>query len=277
MKKDKIFFIFIFFAFNIFPKETIMWYKVPFPPLVITEGSFKNKGTDDLIFEYYKKKLVEYEHETELVSLNRLLGLAKEQNNFGALQLIKSAEREEFLYFTIPYDFTLSNHLIIKKDNLKIFQAYIDDKGYIDIEKVFKNENITFGLVAGRVYHTTLTPLINEKRNLDITHGLNNQEIILKKLATDRINATIEYPEVTEFILKEKKIDLEYLVIPIKGLDAYTPIRFSFPKNKWGLKITNELNGIIKEFIKTKEFENMTLKWSPEKIKYLKEFRAEKY
>ena len=273
MKDLKFLSIFIIFISFTFSKETITWYKSPFPPFFIIEGTYKNMGTDDLIIDYYQKKLDSYNHVTEIVTISRLLGIAREVNNFCSGNLIKTTEREEFLYFSEPYDFILPNHLIIKKDNLKLFQPYIDDKGLISIEQLLKNDNITLGLVKDRVYAPSLTPLLLSSKNIDFTIGLSDQETILKKLSSNRVSATIEYPAVVEFTLKDNKMSLDYIAIPIKGLDSYTPVRFSFPKNKWGKDMVEKINPLISDFIKTKEFETLTLKWHPEKYKYIKQFR----
>lgn len=273
MKNIKFLSIFIIFISFTFAKETITWYKSPFPPFFIIEGTYKNMGTDDLIIDYYQKKLDSYNHVNEAITISRLLGIAKESSNFCSGNLIKTSEREEFLYFSDPYDFILPNHLIIKKDDLKIFQPYIDTKGLINIEQLLKNDKITLGLVRDRVYAPSLTSLFASSKNIDLTIGLSDQETILKKLINNRISATIEYPAVVEFTLKNNKMTLDYIAIPIKGLDTFTPVRFSFPKNKWGKDMVEKINPLISDFIKTKEFETLSIKWHPEKYKYIKQFR----
>lgn len=273
MKKLFIAIFFILFSFLSYSKETITWYKVPFPPFFIIDGSDYNKGTIDLMLDVYTKKLNNYEHKTEVISLNRLLELAKKSTMYGTPILMQNPERDEYLLFTEPYDFILSNHFIIKKDNLKYFKEFINDKGFIDLTNVLGNKKFTIGLEAGRFYHSSLSGLIKDSENIDYNYTVDSQLSILKKLKSGRIDGCIEYPEVIDYISKTKKIPLDYVAIPIKGTDPYNLLRFSFPRNEWGNEMTNTLNKLIKEFINTKDFEKISLKWSPDKKKYLKNFR----
>lgn len=277
MKKLFILSFFILFSFLSYSKETITWYKVPFPPFFIVEGSDYNKGTMDLMLDIYTKKLNNFDHKTEVISLNRLLEISKKSSMYGTPILMQNSERDEYLLFTEPYDFILSNHFIIKKNNLKYFKEFIDNKGFIDLTHVFGNKKFTIGLEAGRFYHSSLTKLIKDSENIDYNYTVDSQLSIIKKLNSGRIDASIECPEVIDYISKTKKIPLDYIAIPIKGTDPYNLLRFSFPKNDWGSGMIPIMNKLIKDFISTKDFENISLKWSPDKKKYLKNFRETSY
>jgi len=278
--KMKILLFMIFLNFAVYSSEIITWYKVPMAPFFISEGTDKDKGVHDLMLNFYKNSLNSYTNTVELVSLNRLLELAKkfdENTKFVSMILLKSPEREKFLYFSRPYDYILSNHLIIKKENLKLFESYIDESGFFNLEEALKNDKIKFGLGAGRFYHKNINSLTEKAKNIDITLGLENQESILKKLIANRINATIDYPESMQYILKSNNLSLDFVAIPIKGVDPYNFLRLSFPKNSWGLMMLEKFNPIIEAYTKTKEFEKLSLKWSPDKIKYLKTFRENSF
>ena len=276
MIKIKVMLLLFFLNLTIFPAETITWYKVPMPPFFINEGSYKDKGAHDLMLNFYKNKLNSYNHTIEVVSLKRLLELSKrfdDDSKFISMILLQNPERDEFLYFSRPYDFILSNHVIIKKDNLKLFEPFIDANGDFDLEGAIKSEKIRFGLGQERFYHKNINEITDKTKNIDFTFGINNQESIIKKLIAGRIDATIDYPESTEYILKEKNISLDFMAIPIKGIDPYNLLRISFPKNNWGLEMLGKFNSFIENYTKTKEFETLSLMWSPEKSKYMKKFR----
>ncbi len=273
MKKIINFFIFFAIISAVFAKNTITWYTVPIAPFFITEGNDKNKGIHDLMQNYYTKALDNYKHNYEIVSVSRLLEVGKRNDNFGTMILLKAEEREKDFYFTNPYDFILSNHVIISEDKYENFKPYLDSQGFIDLEQIIKNDNFVIGVEASRIYHESYKELINKSPNIDKTFGVNSTELLLKKLSSNRINLMIEYPEVVQYIVNDKKIKLDYVAIPIKGIEPYNLVRFSFPKTKWGAEMTNTMNNLISIYINTKDYENLTLKLSPSKVKYLKEFR----
>lgn len=273
MKKIINIFIFLFIISGLFAKDTITWYVVPTAPFFITEGTDKYKGVHDLMHNYYVKKLKDYNHKYETVSINRLLEIAKKNDKFGTMILLKSEEREKTFYFSNPYDFILANHIIVKQEKYKDFLPYIDNQGYIDLVKLLADDKLLLGVSAGRVYHESLTDLLNKAPKLDSTFGLNSLELQLKKLSSNRISAIIEYPEVVQYALNDKKIKLDFVAIPIKGIEPYNLVRFSFPKTTWGEQMINVINNEISKYTNTKEYENLTLKLSPSKVQYLKEFR----
>jgi len=271
----KVLIFLLLISMTLFPKTSINWNLINFPPFSITEGEYKKQGINDLILDYYIKELSEYEHKLTVTNLQRLLQNSKNQSHFATNILLYNEERSEFLYFTKPFDFTLTNHLIILEKNFRNYIDYINDEGYINFEELMKNNNFKISIKNQRFYSDIVNATLNTHENsnkIDLYYG---DEILpfVMKLQRNRIDAFIEYPAVLSFTLEQNKIDLDYIAIPILGLNKYNLSRFSVSKNPWGKHLIEKLNLLIDSFVFTKEYEEIALKWSEDKEKYLEEFR----
>lgn len=271
----KILLFLLFICVSLFPKSTVNWNILHFPPFSITEGEYKNQGIHDLMLNHYIKELSEYKHQISITNLQRLVHHSKNQNYIANNILLYNEERNQFLYFSKPFDFMLSNHLIILKRNFRNYENYINDDGYIDFEKLMNRNNFKISIKRERFYSNTVNSLLKtyEKSNkIDWYYGEDILPFVMK-LQRNRIDAFIEYPAVVNFILEQEKLDLDYIAIPILGSSKYNLSRFSVSKTPWGKNLIEKLNLLIDNFILTKEYEDLALKWSQEKKEYLEEFR----
>lgn len=271
----KILLFYMLLIINIFAQE-ITWYKVSFPPFVITEGSNIGEGTvDKILEEIYFKNLQEYSHKIEVTNLNRLMNNLKMKNYVANPILLKNSDREEFAYFSKPFDFTISNHLIVSNENQHKIRPYIDSEGFVDFQSLIRSKQFRIAVESGRYYSDEINELIKENINsryIDLGYG-DLVEASSRKLLHGRIDAFIEYPEIVEYVIKEKEINLDYQILPIKGTEKYNVLRFSFPKTTWGLMMVKRINLLIDEFIYTDEYHKLALRWSKNKEKYMNEFR----
>lgn len=272
----KILIFYLFLITNIITKDIITWYKVSFPPFVITEGNNIGEGTVDKIMEeIYFANLQEYEHKIEVTNLNRLMNNLKMNNYVANPILFKNNEREEFAYFSKPFDFTISNHLIVSKENEHNIRPYIDSEGFVDFKSLIKSKNFKVAVESGRYYSDEINEVIKENINtkyIDLGYG-DLVEASSRKLLHGRIDAFIEHPEIAEYIIRLKEINIDYSIFPIKGTGKYNVLRFSFPKTTWGLSMVKRINSLIDEFIYTDEYYELALRWSKNKEKYMDEFR----
>lgn len=268
----KILIFLLLICLSIFPKTSINWNLMNLPPFSIVH---KDQGINDLMLIHYTEGLQEYDHKFTITNLQRLLHNSKNQSHFATNILLYNEERSEFLYFSKPFDFNLTNNLIILEKNFRNYVDYINDEGYINFEELMKNNNFKISIKNQRFYSEIVNATLNTHENsnkIDIYYG---DEILpfIMKLKHNRIDAFIEYPAVLSFTLEQNKIDLDYIAIPILGLNKYNLNRFSVSKTPEGKALIEKLNLLIDSFVFTKEYEEIALRWSEDKEKYLEEFR----
>ena len=111
------------FPSNLFAKDTITWLTFNYPPMQITKGEQKGTGIADMAIDFLQKRLVEYNHENIEVNLKRFSYTMKKEEKVCAIGIIKTVQREDYLYFSIPALIRPGLAIVIKKDSARIFRA----------------------------------------------------------------------------------------------------------------------------------------------------------
>lgn len=255
--------------------QEIIWYNVSFPPFVITEGKNIGEGTvDKIIKDLYFPRLKDYSHRLKITNINRLMNNLKTRDYVANIILLKNRERESFAYFSKPFDFVISNHLIVSKGNKDRIKPYLDLQGFVDFRKLMESKKLKVAVESGRHYSKEIDEIIKENlssRNIDLGYG-DIVEASSRKLLHERIDAFIEYPDIAYYIIKEKNIGLDFIAIPIRGTEKYNLLRFSFPRTNWGFMMRKKINKIIDEIVFTDSYYNLATRWSKDKEKYIDEF-----
>ena len=235
-------------------KETIKWYKSDSPPSFILEGPMKGKGSKDLLVKYYQERMPIYEHKNILSNLTRFMTQVKKGENWCHPRLLKTAEREKFLYYSKTVTLSLPNHLIVNKTKLNIFDANIP----VSLEKIFQNKELKGRLFRERSYGIKIDPLIKlYKSNPNLKLVTKKEKNLFKMLLLGRIDYTINYPTTVEYIAFNLKASGKLMSIPLKETIAVRKAYFGCTKNSWGKKVSDQINIILESVKKKPEYRKL--------------------
>ncbi|MCP3944269.1 MAG: transporter substrate-binding domain-containing protein [Desulfobacteraceae bacterium] len=197
--------ILIFFSCSpqLFAKDKLTWLTLNWPPWMILEGKDQGKGQFDYILREARKNLPQYDHVTEKMNWARFWYEVKNNNNICSPFVLKTAKREEIVYFSIPHTFVLPNAIIMRKTDIKRL-GNPDTYSIVELlqDKRFK------GYVEKSRSFTAIVDNVLQKHESgsNLTRVAESPESLIKMVATGRVDYTIEYPIVAAYYDKNEQL-----------------------------------------------------------------------
>lgn len=232
-------------------KEVITWMLVEWPPYVIHQGKFKNQGTVDETVRFLTKQLPNYQHEVIYSSAKRLFSDIAEQSNICSATWLKNPEREKSAIFSIPYSPAPAVALVTTQAKAGKFKEFLYEDKSISIKDLLQNHHeLKLGIINKRSYTRALDSIIR--------HHLDNENVfvrtaedlgggLLKMLAFQWIDYTIEYPHVVTYSAQEKGLDMTPVFIPIHEIGEKTLYGHVICSNSnFGKKVIDDVNVVLR-------------------------------
>ena len=151
-------------------KEKMIWLQQDAIPYFIISGKFKGQGLFEVIQKIIQQKLPEYEHEKVTLPQKRLFREFKTDKKVCAVGVVKTPEREKYMYFTAPTFFLVPHRIAILKENWELFHK----RKEVSLNKLLDNTSLILGITAGRSYGNLIDPILlkhKEQQNIHIRHG----------------------------------------------------------------------------------------------------------
>ena len=253
------------FPASVLAKDSVTWMLSDFPPYSILKGKYIREGRHDKVFELLQEHLPDYEHHEMVGSVTRLL------SELGAgkkvcTTLLKTAEREKFIYYSIPMDFDPPLTVTIKRSKAILF----NNTKELSFKKLIQNKQLQLGIQSGRSYGKMIDPFLEKykgQKHIYLREGKELYEGLLKMLISDRLDYILGYPVETVYVGKMLGIEDKVINIPLKEhLNTYSLGCIGCSKTEWGLQIIEKINTILRKQRPTKHYRSIEERWLDENI-----------
>jgi len=251
-------------------KDTITWLSIDFPPLRITKGEQKGEGIGDLAVDFLQERLPEYHHNSIEVNLKRLFFTLKKDKKTCTIGIIKTAKREEYLYFSIPTLIRPGLSIVIRRKDMKTF----GDPNKISLAELIKNRDLKLSIDSKRSYTKPIDTILERHKaqnNVFIRDGYDLTTGFLKMLSKGHIDYIIEYPSQVIYISRELDLDNRFYTIGLEEAPSYTVSHVVCPKTEWGKQVIQKVNIILEQGRPTHQYRSFIERWVDEGR--IKEFR----
>ena len=250
-------------------EELITWGEENFPPIWILEGTDKGNGILDGLISIYEKNLPEYEHHHVTANMARILSMMEEGQNVCHAGILKSPDRENFVYFSIPNCITNLHGIVVKKSRIN---ALLGNNKSVSLESLLKNTNLKLGVSKSNSYGATIDKLLEKykgKSTILFRSGQDNHVGLLRMLKEERIDYMIGYPWEITYI--ESRMDLkgEIAVVDIEELEGQQRIvsYVGCTKNEWGRQVIEKLDAVLTRVRANDEYLFHAFKWLPDSVR----------
>ncbi len=243
---------------------TVNWMLPNFSPVAIAESEGKSLGIENVILEILTDQIPEYKHKVAVVNLNRLYEAIKNPSAAGActVGIIKTAQREAFMHFgRVPSVFLTPVAAIIRVgDELRFGEVH----GKVSLKSVLENETLKLGIprkyVLSKPLTALLTPYIGKPHvyQQDMTKMMEN---ILKMTAATRLDYTIAYPWMTNYISEKLHLKGRFTSLSISEDDSPIMYHAACTKNEWGRGMVARIDDILKEIRLSKKYRGAVERW----------------
>lgn len=271
MKKALLMILLIFVVFTSYGQETIQWRVTNWPPMYILEGPYKGQGVVDKMLDVFEEELSEYKH-------NRI-----KMNTTRAWNQIKAGEKVcHPSTFPRPYgvlsnvSFLIPPHRIVMRTD-KV--GGLNGQTEISLDQLIADKRFKLGVSYGR-YGSTLNPIVDKHKGEKMIYKTAKYQSIWKMLFLGRIDYTIEYPFIINYLKKDGQESAEITYIKIQEAPTPFKVYIGCPENEWGRKVIDKINSIL--FKRRDRFREFMESWlDPQSVgllreAYQKEFGASK-
>lgn len=245
-----------------FAKDSLTWAKLNFPPFHIIEGEYAGQGIGDEIITLLQENLPEYDHAIEIIPISRLHKLLQEGAQVSNVVLLKTTEREKFMYYSAPSFIMPSHGITLKRKTLE----RLGNVDKISLEQLLKNQEYRLG-IADRSYGTKLDAILQAHQGQEHIYKRGGEDIynsLFKMMLSDRIDYLIGYPLEAGFAMKKFGGSGEVINIPLEESDPFIMFYAVCPKTAWGEKLLQQINQILKEHRPTDRYRGFFERWLDE-------------
>ncbi len=266
--KQHLYKTFLIMIFLLFPSLIwagdchILWLHPEQPPFIIKKGYGAGMGIMDRTENFLAQHLKDCTHTYESANYERIIRMMKYKDNACGIPLYRTPEREQFVEFSIPYRVVIPNAVITLAASRKKMAPYINDKGYIDLERMIAAGH-RIGVAQGRVYRgiidETLTKYKDDPRIIVQPNAENMVDSMVKMMLQGKIDALIAYAYEGQYA--GRMTNLKVVSIPVAGMDDYGLSMMGCAKTDQGREIIRRVNEIILKYRTSPEFMSFVEQW----------------
>ncbi len=236
-------------------KDEIIWATNSWPPFTIVEGPNKEKGITDVLVNYLQKNLPGYDHKRKRMNYIRYFASAKNGHNICMAGLLKTAQRESIVHYSIPTALGLPQSVVTKR---AIAKKYFGDVDEISIEKILQNAKLKVIFQKKRSYGIIDQYINKFKHQNNIEISLNRNISVFQMLQTDRIQYMVEYPyAIADMIKDSHQKGAEIITLKIKELPPFIRAHVTCSKTAWGKRVIDQINQVVRSKKNSPEYQTI--------------------
>lgn len=257
--------------------ETLVWGITSFPPGYITEGKDKGQGYADLLEEFMRGELPQYEHKTIVYPNWERQLLTMKQGPLVCTSILWYRPPDERSLIKGAYILSAPNGVFFQHDVVvhKSKRHFFGDE--VSFKELLKKQNLRFGYNRpyGITYNRILADYIglgskidlsamNPRERLKYLQGAKNISVrssadmiggMLKMLSTNRVDYILEYDFMVKYQQKKTGLMNEFISIPVTEVkNKMSKIAFACSDTPEGAKAIAAINEVLVKHRNTPEF-----------------------
>lgn len=244
----------------------VSWPYFVLPPLFMVQGdALVGLGPD--VIRIVQKGMPEYYHSFSPAPPARILHDAKTRRDVVVTGVIKSVEREQFLYYSkYPCRLTWDVLAVFRKEDVH----KISNDGVVTFDELIAKKDFRFGYVRKIHYgelHEKMMDFINTAEGPQIRE-LVDFRTLLAMLESKRIDWFAADPLMVHTIAKNAGLRSVVVMVPCDRKELRPVLGyFAAPKTEWGRHIMDRIDEVMRAAILSGEYEQALLPWIPDEFR----------
>jgi uncharacterized protein (TIGR02285 family) len=232
-------------------KPLLSWYVPDAPPASIRSGVNTGKGYVDNLINFIIERLPEYRHEVVTSNVKRFTEDAKAGVTAVYPSMLKSAEREAFLYFSKPVGITVPHSLIIRKNDYELFRPYMRE-GKIALKRLLSGSELKLAFSIDASAGPYADPVIKNpdySSKIIFRTGVNIYEGLIRMLEEGHADYVIGYSHVFYPLILNANYSNEFSFYQIEENrdELFYTAHIALAKNPEGEKVLARINEILEK------------------------------
>ncbi len=228
-------------------QEPLTWLVRDLPPLTIESGPREGQGAGDRMLGLLMQALPQYAHTVVRVNRARAMQMLQEPTLSCDPTLLWTAERSQAVVYSIPVFATLTNGLIIRRQDRHGFSSFIHH-GELDLPAVLASPNIKIGRVAERSYGAAIDAMLDAapESAVNAHHGNDAVASLLQMQQRGRLDGVLGYWPEALYLAPQEQIDGNDLsFLPVRGVPRYQPVYVACTNSPAGRTAIERINQIL--------------------------------
>lgn len=259
--------VFIVCAFPAWGQDKADWFRVDIPPVYILKDGEPAGGYGELSMHFVMENLPQYAHTVSTMNLAQGMEAMKQGKPLCFATLLENSERAKFIEFSIPAQLVLPLYLIVRSEDVSLYDRYLNSSGQIDLDRLLTQGDKVLGVADGRSYSSSIDEVIlrhAQGPNVHTSPTVNVSLGLLQLFLEKRVDCILEFPVTMGYLLMTQHNSEQGLsYIPIQGLPPFFQTHFAAPKNKWGKRIISQIDAILRKYRTSDEFVDFYTAWLP--------------
>jgi uncharacterized protein (TIGR02285 family) len=248
-------------------QQQITWLIIDSPPIYIlnehkapTSVNDLGSGTGDRGLREIIDRLPNYQHKFILANPLRVWAEFSAEKNVCTVPSNKTSQREKYAYFA-PVGLTNSVGIVVRKDRMDKLQLNFSSTSLIQL--ISGRTDLRGYVASGRSFGESVDNLLSTNGSNLIRQVVPADGNMLQMLDRNRMDYTIEYPQILEYYNRKHLFYHEMQFIPIDEAPQSIKVYVACTRNKWGEQVINDVARAIQDAAGTSAFRQATLDWMP--------------
>ncbi|AXE33269.1 hypothetical protein DK843_02415 [Chromobacterium phragmitis] len=249
----------------------ITWVLSDWAPNFIIRDGKPTDGQNDIYLKLIIARWPEAEHRFAVMSTARSVLELQRGSQLCRMNLIPTAEREKFAFFTLTH-MQLPQEVIIRRAVAD--QAPLNGKGEVPLEKLILRPGLRGVIAAGRSYSDPIDKLFAAHRNdsnLKESPRLPSNSGLFKLLQLSRADYTLDFEPDYKYHREVDKDD-SLVNLPIEG-SGLIPVGIACPKTPWGRMAVMKIDQLLSEAVADPAYRQSQDRWLTQES--IQRYRAE--
>jgi len=233
-------------------KDTLIWLLRDLPPLTIATGPQAGQGAIDRLMPLLIARMPEYDHKIIRVNRARGMQMLQEPSFTCDPTLLWTQERAKTILFSIPTYAVISNGMIVRRDDARLFAPFIEND-QIDLAALLASQTIKLGIVAERSYGAVIDQIVHQASAAELSLHYGNDAIgsLLQMERLGRLQALISYWPEALFQAQQQNIpSADLMFYPVKGTAKYQFAHIgcsNTPEGRQAIEIINREMRVLRQ------------------------------
>jgi len=191
--------------------QEITWYLYDIAPLVIADGPHKGAGFIEMaLHQQLIPALPDYKHNVVVVPLQRIAMMLKSDPQACNPGLIRNAEREQFMTFSVPTLAALPAGMFMRRGDAARIAPYVNAKGKIVLDKLLSDGKVHLGIDSARSYGGPVDAVLKPYRDKPQLFALSTPDAsrnLTQMVIAKRIDGMLGQPFEVPYYLGGRTVD----------------------------------------------------------------------
>lgn len=245
--------------------DSVVWAVSDWPPAYIIQHDWVppalvGQGWADQLIGALEKQMPDLHHEQLIMNSERIEQEMQRGAHVCASTVILTPQRDKSRYYT-DANFSEPRYLMVRKESVARLPLH---GGAVSLPELLRDKRLKGLLASGRSYGPQLDPIIRSHRDIGQIAERTTGDLggtMMRMLLAGRMDYTIEYPSVLNYLSQVDPHFQELAALPIAEERQLGRSGISCPRTPWGRAMIARIDALMPALVASASYRTAHEKW----------------